>query len=281
MYRELNNILKAALSIMKIKINTNKIKAVTKKFRLIFLSPTFVLCILLAISFIISQVVPKVINTASNHLVPIYNVDRNDKCISLTVDAAWGNEYTDKIIEILDKYNVTITFFTVNFWAEEYPEDIEKLKLHGHEIGNHSATHPDMAKLSKEKIREELLTTWETQKKYAGSSAVRLFRAPYGSYNNLLIETCREYGFECIQWDVDSIDWKENANVDDVVNRVLTKTKSGSIILMHNNSSVITQVLPQVIEGLLNEGYTFVPVSQLIYKGNSNIDSNGTQHSSK
>lgn len=281
MYRELNNILKAALSIMKIKINTNKIKAVTKKFRLIFLSPTFVLCILLAISFIISQVVPKVINTASNRLVPIYNVDRNDKCISLTVDAAWGNEYTDKIIEILDKYNVTITFFTVNFWAEEYPEDIEKLKLHGHEIGNHSATHPDMAKLSKEKIREELLTTWETQKKYAGSSAVRLFRAPYGSYNNLLIETCREYGFECIQWDVDSIDWKENANVDDVVNRVLTKTKSGSIILMHNNSSVITQVLPQVIEGLLNEGYTFVPVSQLIYKGNSNIDSNGTQHSSK
>lgn len=281
MYRELNNILKAALFIMKIKINTNKIKAVTKKFRLIFLSPTFVLCILLAISFIISQVVPKVINTASNRLVPIYNVDRNDKCISLTVDAAWGNEYTDKIIEILDKYNVTITFFTVNFWAEEYPEDIEKLKLHGHEIGNHSATHPDMANLSKEKIREELLTTWETQKKYAGSSAVRLFRAPYGSYNNLLIETCREYGFECIQWDVDSIDWKENANVDDVVNRVLTKTKSGSIILMHNNSSVITQVLPQVIEGLLNEGYTFVPVSQLIYKGNSNIDSNGTQHSSK
>lgn len=281
MYRELNNILKAALSIMKIKINTNKIKAVTKKFRLIFLSPTFVLCILLAISFIISQVVPKVINTTSNRLVPIYNVDRNDKCISLTVDAAWGNEYTDKIIEILDKYNVTITFFTVNFWAEEYPEDIEKLKLHGHEIGNHSATHPDMAKLSKEKICEELLTTWETQKKYAGSSAVRLFRAPYGSYNNLLIETCREYGFECIQWDVDSIDWKENANVDDVVNRVLTKTKSGSIILMHNNSSVITQVLPQVIEGLLNEGYTFVPVSQLIYKGNSNIDSNGTQHSSK
>lgn len=281
MYRELNNILKAALSIMKIKINTNKIKAVTKKFRLIFLSPTFVLCILLAISFIISQVVPKVINTTSNRLVPIYNVDRNDKCISLTVDAAWGNEYTDKIIEILDKYNVTITFFTVNFWAEEYPEDIEKLKLHGHEIGNHSATHPDMANLSKEKIREELLTTWETQKKYAGSSAVRLFRAPYGSYNNLLIETCREYGFECIQWDVDSIDWKENANVDDVVNRVLTKTKSGSIILMHNNSSVITQVLPQVIEGLLNEGYTFVPVSQLIYKGNSNIDSNGTQHSSK
>lgn len=263
------------------KINIGNIKFVAKKLRLIFLSPTVGLCLLLAISLIISQVVPNVINATSNRLVPIYNVDRDDKYISLTVDAAWGNEYTDKIIEILDKYNVTITFFTVNFWAEEYPDDIEKLKLHGHEIGNHSANHPDMAKLSKEKIAEELLTTWETQKKYAGSSAVRLFRAPYGSYNNLLIETCHEYGFECIQWDVDSIDWKENADVDDVVKRVLTKTKSGSIILMHNNSSVITKVLPQVIEGLLDKGYTFVPVSQLIYKNNYTVDSNGTQHTSK
>lgn len=263
------------------KINMSKIKSFTKKIRLIFLSPTVGLCLLLVISFVTSRIVPNVINATANRLVPIYNVDRDDKYISLTVDAAWGNEYTDRIIEILDKYNVTITFFTVNFWAEEYPEDIKKLKLHGHEIGNHSATHPDMAKLTKDKISEELLATWETQKKYAGSSAVRLFRAPYGSYNNLLIETCREYGFECIQWDVDSIDWKENANVNDVVKRVLSKTKSGSIILMHNNSSVITKVLPQVIEGLLNEGYTFVPVSQLIYKGNYTVDSNGTQHTSK
>lgn len=263
------------------KVNIELFKKISKKIRFLFLSPTVGLCLLLIASFIVSRIIPNVVNVSANRLVPIYSVDRNDKCISLTVDAAWGNEYTDEIIEILDKYNVTITFFTVDFWANDYPKDIEKLKLHGHEIGNHSATHPDMAKLSKEKITEELLTTWETQKKYAGSSAVRLFRAPYGSYNNMLIETCHEYGFECVQWDVDSIDWKDNADVNDVVDRVLSKTKSGSIILMHNNSSVITRVLPQVIEALLNDGYTFVPVSQLIYKGNYTIDSNGIQHTSK
>lgn len=263
---------------MKFKIN--KLKQTAKKIRHIFLSPTVGICLLLIASFVISKIAPEIVQTASDKLVPIYSVDRNDKYISLTVDAAWGNEYTDEIIDILDRYNVTITFFTVDFWANEYPEDIKKLKLHGHEIGNHSATHPDMANLSSDEIKEEILKTWETQQKYAGSSAVRLFRAPYGSYNNRLIRICRDYGFECIQWDVDSIDWKKDADVDSVVKRVISKTRSGSIILMHNNSSVITKVLPQVIEALLKDGYIFVPVSQLIYKGNYTIDANGIQHTS-
>ena len=257
-----------------------EIKETLIKAKNLFLSPTVTLCILLEMSIILTNISENYISASKNRLVPIYSVERDDKCIALTIDAAWGNQYTEEIINILDKYNVRITFFTVDFWAKEYPDDINALKLHGHEIGNHSATHPDMAKLSKEKIEKELLTTWETQVKYAGSSAVRLFRAPYGSYNNTLIETCSEYGFQCIQWDVDSIDWKEGAKPQDVINRVLTKTKPGSIILMHNNSAVITQVLPVVLEKLIAEGYTFVPVSQLIYKGDYTIDANGVQHRS-
>lgn len=257
-----------------------KINDVLVKAKAVFLSPTVTLCALLIISILLTNISDIYMATSKNRLVPIYSVAREDKYISLTIDAAWGNQYTQEIIDILDRYNVHITFFTVQFWAEEYPEDIEALKLHGHEIGNHSSTHPDMATLSKEKIEEELLTTWETQLKYAGSSAVRLFRAPYGSYNNTLIETCAEYGFYCIQWDVDSIDWKEGVTAKDVINRVLKKTKSGSIILMHNNSEVITQVLPVVLEQLIAEGYTFVPVSQLIYKSDYTIDANGVQHKS-
>ena len=257
-----------------------KVKEILVQTKNIFLSPTVTLCILLVISIILTHVSQSYVNASKNRLVPIYSVDRDDKYISLTIDAAWGNEYTAQIIDILDKYDVRITFFTVDFWANKYPDDINALKLHGHEIGNHSATHPDMANLSKNKIEEELLTTWETQQKYAGSSAVRLFRAPYGSYSNTLIETCHEYGFECIQWDVDSVDWREGAKAGDVINRVLSKTKSGSIILMHNNSAVITEVLPVVLEKLIAQGYTFVPVSQLIYKGDYTIDANGVQHRS-
>lgn len=251
-----------------------------KKVRDIFLSPTVTLCCLLIVSIIASAISNKNIQAAKDRLVPIYSVQREDKCISLTIDAAWGNEYTEEIINILEQYDVRITFFTVDFWANKYPEDIELLKLHGHEIGNHSATHKDMATLSKDEIKSELLQTWETQQKYAGSSAVRLFRPPYGSYNNTLIATAEELGFKCIQWDVDSIDWKENATAESVINRVLKKTKPGSIILMHNNSKVITQVLPAVLEKLKAEGYTFVPVSQLIYHTNYTVDPNGVQHKS-
>lgn len=260
------------------KIGKNEIKEILEKAWRVFLSPTVMMCILLIVSVVLTKINAGGVLASKDRLVPIYSVARDDKCISLTIDAAWGNEYTNEIIEILDRFNVRITFFTVDFWAEKYPDDIKALMLHGHEIGNHSATHPDMAKLSKEKITDELLKTWKTQTKYAGSSAVRLFRAPYGSYNNTLIQTCAEYGFKCIQWDVDSIDWKEGISVDEVVNRVLKKTKSGSIILMHNNSAVITRVLPIVLEKLIADGYKFVPVSQLVYNDNYIIDSNGVQH---
>ena len=245
----------------------------------IVLHPSATVCILLGMCILIICVFGKTAVPASAaKKLPIYSVERNDKYIALTVDAAWGNEYTSRIIEILDQYNVKITFFTVDFWAQAYPDDIKALKMAGHEIGNHSATHPDMANLSRDKIFNELCTTWATQQALAGSSAVRLFRAPYGSYSNELLEICEELGFYCIQWDVDSIDWKTGANADDVANRVISKAQSGSIILMHNNSEVICDVLPKVIPALLEQGYTFVPVSQLIYLDNYTIDTAGRQH---
>ncbi len=250
---------------------------INEKIKRFKLPPAVTLGILLVLSILFTNFSGNDVAVSSNRLVPIYRVNRNDKYISLTVDAAWGNEYTQEIIEILDKYNVRITFFTVDFWANDYPDDIRALKLHGHEIGNHSATHPDMAKLSAKKMEEELITTWNTQLKYAGSSAVRLFRAPYGSYSNELINVCEKHGFKMIQWDVDSLDWKEGETAKTVIDRVLKNVKSGSIILMHNNSSVITQVLPSVLETLINDGYTFVPVSQLIYQTNYTIDANGEQ----
>lgn len=267
------------------KVQWQKIKsAIGKFFSTLWraaLHPSATVCILLGLCIIIISVFGETsAPAAANRKLPIYSVERDDKCISLTIDAAWGNEYTSKIIEILDRYDIKITFFTVDFWAQTYPDDIKALKMAGHEIGNHSATHPDMAKLSKEEICNEITTTWQTQQALAGSSAVRLFRAPYGSYNNTLIEACEELGFYCIQWDVDSIDWKTNATADDVVNRVLSKVQSGSIILMHNNSQVIIDVLPRVIEALLEQGYTFVPVSQLIHLDNYTIDANGRQHAS-
>ena len=217
------------------------------------------------------------IPASSQRLVPIYRVDRDDKYISLTIDAAWDNEYTSQIISILDSYNVKITFFTAKLWADAYPDDIKALALAGHEIANHSSTHPDMAKLSAQAIQNELNETWDVQKRLGGTMAVRLFRPPFGSYSNALIQECERLGFYTIQWDVDSLDWKLK-EPQKVIDRVLSNVSSGSIILMHNDSDVITTVLPVVLETLLSQGYHFVPVSQLIYTENYYIDEQGTQH---
>ena len=233
--------------------------------------------LILAVFFISLTVYLEGRNTAqvsTQRLVPIYRVNRDDKHISLTIDAAWDNEYTAEIIRILDKYNVKITFFTAKLWADTYPDDIKALALAGHEIANHSATHPDM---SASEIQKELRETWDIQKKLAGNMAVRLFRAPFGSYSNTLIRECERLGFYTIQWDIDSLDWKLK-DPQEVIKRVLSNVSSGSVILMHNDSDVITTVLPVVLEKLISDGYRFVPVSQLIYTENYYIDEQGTQH---
>ena len=99
--------------------------------------------------------------------------------------------------------------FLVGFWIDKYPERVKEIAERGHEVANHSTTHPEMSKLSRDQIITEIKTTQEKIEKLAGVRAVRLFRPPFGDYNDLLIQTCREIDFHVIQWDVDSLDWKE------------------------------------------------------------------------
>ncbi|MBQ8589867.1 MAG: polysaccharide deacetylase family protein, partial [Firmicutes bacterium] len=87
--------------------------------------------------------------SAGERRLPIYSVDRPDKKISISFDAAWGDEHTKAILDTLDQYGVKTTFFLVDFWAQKYPEDVKEIAARGHELGNHSATHPNMTELSK------------------------------------------------------------------------------------------------------------------------------------
>ena len=211
--------------------------------------------------------------------LPIYYVDINEKKISISFDAAWGDQYTKDILDTLDKYNVKTTFFLVEFWADKYPEMVKEIHNRGHEIGNHSANHPYMSRLSSGQIVEELKKTEDKIKGLTGQKTI-LFRPPFGDYNDRLIRTCRENGYYVIQWDVDSLDWKE-LGVQPVVDRVVNNVKNGSIVLFHNNAKYVTQYLPIVLEKLQKEGYKIVPISQLIYKDNFYMDSTGKQIQNK
>ncbi len=212
---------------------------------------------------------------AAERKLPIYCVDKKDKVVSISFDAAWGNEQTQTLLDILAQKGVKSTFFLVGFWAEKYPESVKAISAAGHDVGNHSDTHPHLPKLEKEKVRAQIE---DCNKKIEAAGAPRpiLFRPPYGDYNNCVVETTNELNMHCIQWDVDSLDWKD-PTPDDMVKRIKSKIKPGSIILMHNGAKNTPEALPKIIDVIKEEGYQIVPISEIIYKENYKMDSQGKQ----
>lgn len=211
--------------------------------------------------------------------MPIYSVEIEEKKIAISFDAAWGDDYTLGILDILDKYDVKSTFFLVGFWVDKYPDHVKEIYNRGHDVGNHSTNHPYMTKLSDEEIVKELNITGDKIEKLTRKKPI-LFRPPFGDYNNRVINLCRDSGYYVIQWDVDSLDWKE-LGVQSVVDRVTRNVGKGSIVLFHNNAKHILEYLPIVIERLQNEGYQIVPISELIYKDNFYMDNTGRQKLNK
>lgn len=208
--------------------------------------------------------------------IPVYNVETSEKKVAISFDAAWGADKTRDIMKILKEYNVNATFFLVGFWAEKYPDIVKEIHDNGFEIGTHSNTHPDMTKLSKEQVKLELEESI-AKIKNATEVDIKLFRAPFGAYNNQLLEVAEELNLQTIQWNVDSLDWK-GISGSEISNRILTRVVPGSIILCHNNSDHILDALPIVLDRLKLQGYTVGCIGDLVYKDNFTIDRAGVQH---
>ena len=213
--------------------------------------------------------------SANARLLPIYSVATDEKKVAISFDCAWGVEYTDKLLEIMKQNGVRCTFFAVQFWVEKYPEYAEKIVQAGHELGTHSRTHSYMSKLNKTQIEDELKSSADAIERVTGQKT-NLFRAPYGDYDNELIQTASDMGLYTIQWDVDSLDWK-NLSGTEIALRIVNGAKNGSIILCHNNGLHTAEALPMVFSTLKNRGYEFVPIGELIYKDGYTIDNAGKQ----
>lgn len=211
--------------------------------------------------------------------LPIYGVQTGEKKIAVSFDAAWGNEETQTLIDILGKYNVKSTFFVVGAWVDKYPDSVRALTAAGHEVCNHSDTHPHMPKLSQQDMTAQITSCNNKIKAITGTSPL-LFRPPYGDYNTPLIDTVNGLKMYPIQWTVDSLDWKD-PTPQQIEKNVISKVKPGSIILMHNGAKNTPQALPTILQTLQSQGYQFVKISDLIYRDNYTIDSQGTQISSR
>lgn len=211
--------------------------------------------------------------------VPIYSVDTAEKKVALTFDAAWGSDKTSKIITTLKESNVDATFFLVGFWVEQNKDKVKEIDEAGFDIGTHSNTHPKMSTLSAEQIKKELQISMNMITDIT-DKPVKFFRPPFGDYNDTLIVTAGSLGLKTIQWDVDSLDWK-GLSATEILSRVKSGVKNGSIILFHNNSDHILEALPLVVSYLKEQGYSMVKMSDLVYESDYHIDNNGLQKQNK
>ena len=239
----------------------------------------FMLLLLAGIAYAAPRAVVDVANNAavSAKELPIYCVDRDDKVVALTFDAAWGNEDTQKILDILDKHNVKVTFFATGGWVETYPDDVKKIIEAGHAFGNHSENHKFMTRLTDEQKKQELMKVHDKVKALTGYE-MWLFRPPYGDYNDAVVKVADSLGYYTIQWSVDSLDWKDYG-VDSIV-RTVTQHKnldSGAIILMHNGAKYTADALDSIITSLEEQGYSFVTVAELIHTEKYHMDHTGKQ----
>ena len=178
---------------------------------LIITKKQIMLCLCLVVALAVVIVGAAGVFAGSDKLLPIYCVETDKKQIAISFDAAWGNDDTEQLIKILKEYDVPATFFVVGAWVDKYPESVKALSDAGHQIQNHSNTHPHMPQLSKEQMRDEIESCNKKIEKITGTCPT-LLRPPYGDYDNALIEVMNEFKMSTIQWDVDTIDIKVMTN---------------------------------------------------------------------
>ena len=208
-------------------------------------------------------------------IVPIYSVGRDDGKIAITFDCAWGAEDMENILFTLKNHNCKATFFVLGTWAEQNPDTMKKIVADGHEIGNHSYNHTHYTAMSQNEMLSDIDKCNKAIKDTSGISPI-LFRAPSGDYNNSVIETAHSKDMEYIQWSVDSLDWR-GLNCEQMLERIIPKTKSGDILLFHNGTAHTAESLDKILTELEKKGFSFLKVSDLIYKDNYTIDHTGRQ----
>ncbi len=217
------------------------------------------------------------IETASTtgKLLPIYNVQTKEKKVAFTMNCAWNADDIDQILKILQDNQTKITFFMVGDWIDKFPEAAKKIHEAGHEIASHSNTHPHVNKLTYEKNIEEIEKSNDKIEKITGKRT-KIYRAPYGEYNDTVIKAAQDKGYHTIQWNLDTLDYT-GLTGEEMWKRLEGKIKEGDIILSHNGTKHTADSLEQLLKNIKEKGLEVVKVSELIVQENYTINNNGTQ----
>ena len=196
----------------------------------------------------------------------VYRKHENQyKKIALTFDDGPHPRLTPKILEILDRYNVKATFFTVGINVHYYPETFEEIVARGHEIGNHTYTHPHVSRIDIGSLKGEIVRCEEEIYEH-GEYRTKLFRPPEGMIDGGVTTLLKELDYKVILWDVDTRDW-DHTPAGAIADMIVKRVSSGDIILMHDYisyNSPTPEALEMFLPILIEKGYQFVTVSELI-----------------
>ncbi|NLY70082.1 MAG: LysM peptidoglycan-binding domain-containing protein [Clostridiales bacterium] len=204
----------------------------------------------------------EIIITIPENAVAIYKGNPSKKMVALTFDATYGDNQTYRILEILRNNNIKATFFLSGIWLYNFPDLVRAIAADGHEIGNHSYTHPHMSQITLPEVDSQVIRTEALIKNIAGTDPY-LFRPPYGEYNQAFLNALASLGYLTIMWTIDSIDWKY-PGPDQIISRVVDNIEPGAIILMHQSVSQTADALPELIARLKELGYSFGTVTQVL-----------------
>lgn len=190
------------------------------------------------------------------------NKKNKKKLIALTFDDGPDPDVTPQILKTLKKHEAKATFFMLVNSAEKYPKIAKQVANNGHEIANHTYTHVNLAKVKRSRIEKELAHAKEKLESIT-ERPVKLFRPPYGEYNQAVVEVAHNSEQHIIMWSVDPQDWRYK-NKNKIYQNIMQNSNPGSIVLMHDIHQATADALPKILKDLKEQGYEFVTVSELL-----------------
>jgi len=212
-----------------------------------YIVTVFTVAMLFITATVVNSNTAQTVETSANtsKLIPIYSVDTEEKKIAITINCAWNADDIDMILDTLKKQDVKVTFFMVGDWIEKNPDAVKKIHEAGHEIANHSYNHPHVNNLSLEENKQQIQKCSDLIKNITGEGT-KLYRGPYGEYNNTVIEAAEALEHKTIQWSIDTLDYK-GLTGEQMWERIEPKLENGSIILMHNGTENTALSLNEII----------------------------------
>lgn len=220
-----------------------------------------ILLTIIIILLIFGRYPKKVFNNFDEDI--IYKGTRQEKIVSFACNVDWGNEYIPKLLEVLDKNEIKITFFITGRWADKYNDIVELIHSKGHEIGNHGYYHKDYSKFDYQTALKDIEHADNSLESIIKED-IALFSPPSGAYNNNVIKALKDLGYNnMILWSIDTIDWKKTTTKEKIYNRVIDKVGYSDIILIHPTKNT-TDVLDELINALMEQGYKVMTISKMI-----------------